>query len=512
MSAANRVIKNTGFLYAKMGITMFISLYTTRLILNALGASDFGVFNLVGGAIAMLGFLNAAMAGATQRFMSYSKGEGDKEKQKRIFNISFILHITIAIVLGFVLLIAGWFFFNGILNIAPERVYAAKVVYASLIVSTIFTIMTVPYDAVINAHENMLYYSIVGILESFLKLGAAFAVVNYVGGDKLVLYGMLMATIPLITMTIMRFYCHKNYAECIIAPKRYWDRSLFKEMTRFAGWSLLGISSGMIANYGQGIVINLFFGTAINASQGIANQVNGQLSVFASTLLRALNPLIVKSEGANDRNSMLKASFLGSKVSFFLLMFIFIPFLIEMPLIFKFWLKEVPEYTIIFCTLLLIRVLIEQLFHTLSTSIAAVGNVKLYQIFSSILNVFPLIVSYILFSMNYPAYIIYIVFIVYSLFSAGITLFFAKSNCNLSISLFLSNVINRCVITFIITLILSSTPILVISDGLFRLLLILMISTITSMLISWFIGFTEDERYDIWQIGKSIKKVLKLQI
>ena len=164
MSTVNRVIKNTGFLYAKMCITMFISLYTTRLILNSLGASDFGIFNIIGGAIAMLGFLNAAMASATQRFMSYSEGEGDKEKQKSIFNVSFILHLIISFIVGIALLIAGYFFFNGILNIPSDRIFAAKVVYGSLIISTMFTVMTVPYDAAMNAHENMRYYAIVGIL------------------------------------------------------------------------------------------------------------------------------------------------------------------------------------------------------------------------------------------------------------------------------------------------------------------------------------------------------------
>ena len=189
-STANRVIKNTGYLYAKMGITMFISLYTTRLILNSLGASDFGIFNIVGGAIAMLGFLNAAMASATQRFMSYSEGEGDKEKQKSIFNVSLILHLGISLVVGIALFIAGYFFFNGILNIPADRIFAAKVVYGSLIVSTMFTVMTVPYDAAMNAHENMRYYAIVGIFESFLKLAVAFACV-YTSFDKLTVTGIM---------------------------------------------------------------------------------------------------------------------------------------------------------------------------------------------------------------------------------------------------------------------------------------------------------------------------------
>lgn len=247
MSTANRVIKNTGYLYAKMGITMFISLYTTRLILNSLGATDFGIFNIVGGAIAMLGFLNASMASATQRFMSYAEGEGNKDKQKNIFNVSVVLHLLISLLVGVVLLIAGYFFFNGILNIPADRIFAAKVVYWSLIVSTMFTVMTVPYDAVMNAHENMKYYAIVGIIESLLKLSVALVVV-YTLSDKLIIYGMLMACIPLITLTIMRVYCHKHYVECVIAPKKYWHKGLMKEMTSFAGWSFLGSMSSLVGN------------------------------------------------------------------------------------------------------------------------------------------------------------------------------------------------------------------------------------------------------------------------
>ena len=218
-STAKRVIKNTGFLYAKMSITMFISRYASRLILNSLGAADFGSFNIVGGAIAMLGFLNGAMASATQRFMSYSEGEGNKEKQKCIFNISLALHFVISILVGIILLAAGFVFFNGVLNIPSNRIFAAQVVYGSLIVSTMFTVMTVPYDAVMNAHENMKYYALVGIIESLLKLFVAFVCV-YTFYDKLIVYGILMACIPLITLTIMRIYCNRQYAECDIALRK----------------------------------------------------------------------------------------------------------------------------------------------------------------------------------------------------------------------------------------------------------------------------------------------------
>lgn len=338
-SVANRVIKNTGFLYAKMGITMFISLYTTRLILNSLGASDFGIFNIVGGAIAMLGFLNAAMASATQRFMSYSEGEGDKEKQKSIFNVSFILHLGISFVVGIALLIAGYFFFNGILNIPPDRVFAAKIVYGSLIVSTMFTVMTVPYDAAMNAHENMKYYAIVGIFESLLKLAVAFACV-YTSSDKLIVYGSLMACVPLITLSIMRIYCHRHYEECIIAPRKYWQKDLMKKMTSFAGWNFFSSSVTMISGYGQGIILNNFFGTVLNAAQGIALQINGQLQVLSSNMLKAVNPILGKSVGAHNTELLIKSTILGAKYAAALYSLVAIPLFIKAPYILEIWLKN----------------------------------------------------------------------------------------------------------------------------------------------------------------------------
>ena len=187
MSTATRIIKNTGFLYIKMAISVFAVLYATRLVLASLGASDFGVFNIVGGAIAMLGFLNVTMASVTQRFMSFAEGKGNANEKRKVFNISFILHLIVALITMIVLLIAMIPLFNGILNILPARIFAAKIIYFSMVASTVFTIVNVPYDAVMNAHENMLYYSIIGILESCLKLLIAFITV-YTVYDKLIIY------------------------------------------------------------------------------------------------------------------------------------------------------------------------------------------------------------------------------------------------------------------------------------------------------------------------------------
>lgn len=493
MQAAKRVAVNTGILYARMAITVFISLYATRLILGALGAEDFGLFNVVGGAIAMLTFLNNAMATATQRFMSFAQGEGNTEKQKHIFNVSMVLHFIIAILVVMLLEGAGYFLFKDILKIPVDRIEVARLIYQFMVVSTFFTIVAVPYDAVINAHENMLFVAILGIFEAVVKLGIAIYITQ-TSSDKLVIFGLLMAILSVILLIIRQIYCHRKYREVKINIKKYYSKPIFKEMTGFAGWSLLGCSSSMIGSYGQGIVINMFFGTRVNAAQGIAGQVSGQLGAFAGTMLKALNPIIAKSEGAGNRALMLKASMIGSKTSFFLLMFFYIPVILEMPYIFNLWLKEVPDYAVMFCRLLLFRNLIEQLFLTLLSSISAVGNIRRFQIYNSIINFAPLIASYILFSSGYPPYSLYIVFIIYSICSAVIILYFAKRNCSLSISYFMKNIVSRCVISFIITMILASIPFPFMSQGILRLLIVIFLSSFSFFPMIWIIGSNKGEK------------------
>lgn len=510
MEAATRVAKNTLILYLRMAITLFISLYSTRLVLLALGVSDFGLFNVVGGVIAMLGFLNSSMAAATQRFMSFTHGTGDVEKIKRIFNVSTILHWGIAFVIFGLLEIVGFFLFNGILNIDPARIGMAKIIYQFMIVSTIFTVISVPYEAVLTSHENMTVYAILGVFEAVAKLGIAFYI-TYSSLDHLLMYGLLIAVLAIILLILKRIYCHKYYTECKINIRYYYDKVLLKEMGGYAGWSLMGNSANMITNYGQGIVINLFFGTVVNAAQGVASQISGQLNVLAITLIKALNPVLGKSEGAGNRKGMLKAAFMGSKISFFLLMLLYIPFFIELPFIFKVWLKKVPEFAIIFARLLMVRSLIEQLFITIASTISAQGNIKAFQLRASLLLLFPLIVSYILFEFGYPPYTMYIVFIVYALFASINILYTSVVNCQLPLFDFLRNVLFRCLLSFLIVFLLAIIPYIMIEESsLVRLLLVVFISSISYLFSVYFIGFTKEESLKIKEISNTIfTKVLK---
>lgn len=503
MQAANRIALNTGFLYGRMAITVFISLYSTRLTLVALGAKDFGLFNVVGGIILMLGFLNASMASATQRFMSFAQGKGDFATLRQIFNVSIVLHLLISVLLFVVLQVAGYFLFSDVLNISPDRIAAAKFIYQFMVVSTLFTVISVPYDAVINARENMFLFAILGIVEAVLKLGIALFITHY-DGDRLIVYGLLTAILSVFLLFLRVVYCRIKYQECTISIRENYDKKLMKDMTSFAGWSLMGSSTSMIASYGQSTVVNIFFGTAVNAAQGIASQVSGQLGAFSVTMLRALNPTIAKSEGAGDRRMMIRAAMVGSKASFFLLMVFVIPALVEMPYILRLWLKEVPPFTVIFCQLLLIRNLVEQLFLTLVTSISAVGNIRKFQVTSSVLTFFPLLVSYLLFSFGYPAYSIYVVFIVYSAVFSINVLYYSKKLFDMSINLFLKEVILRCVISFSLVLAILAIPRILMEETLMRLLTVALVNCLSFLGVVWFIGLSPEERIACRQFALTV--------
>lgn len=241
MNAANKVALNTGILYAKMLITIGISLYSTRLVLNYLGESDFGVFNLIAGVIAMLAFLNAAMTTSTQRYLSFHQGTGDFEMQKKVFANSWILHILIGIIVVIALEgIAPPFLFNGFLNISPDRISAAKAVYQFMTASVFFTIIAVPFTASLNAHENMLWISIVLIIESIFKLLIAISLAYFIQTERLIYYGFFTAIIAFVSFLLYGIYCLKKYKECIVTNYQI-DKSLMKEIGSFAGWSLGGV-------------------------------------------------------------------------------------------------------------------------------------------------------------------------------------------------------------------------------------------------------------------------------
>lgn len=503
-SSANRVIKNTGYLYIKLGITMFISLYTTRLILNSLGASDFGVFNIVGGAISMLGFLNGTMADATQRFMAYTDGKGNKEELKSVFNVSLILHLGVAIVTGVLFVVVGMFLFDGILNIPQERIFAAKIVYGSLIVSTMLTMLSVPYDALITSHEDMLYYAVVGLLESFLKLTVAFIVV-YTSSDKLIVYGILMACIPMLTMLIMRIYCHRKYMECVIQPRRYYSQDKLKSMLTFFGCNVSARACGLVTFWGAGIILNYFFGTILNAAQGIAIQLSGQLSVLSNNMLRSINPVVNHLAGEGNLKKMNKVSLLGCKYSFFLLSFIAIPFLLEMKYILRLWLKIIPDFAVIFCQLQIVRIMLDQTLVCLNTAINAQGNIKTYSAFKTVLNILPLVLVPLCFWMGLQPYWLHIIWILcWSFMGMLVTVYFAYRNCNMSIKDYFTEVLLRCLSTTLFAVISGLIVKGLMAESFLRLVTCFIVSILVFVVAVWLIGTNKDEHDKFKKIIKNV--------
>ncbi|MFB6341477.1 oligosaccharide flippase family protein [Saccharicrinis sp. FJH62] len=493
MGTANRVAKNTLFLYARMGVTVFISLYTTRILLEALGATDYGIFNVVGGAIALLGFLNAAMTSASQRFMSFALGEGDNEKQIKIFNVSIILHFIISILIGIVLYAVGKVYFNGFLNIQPDRIFAAKVIYNFMILSTMFTVIAVPYEAILNAHENMLYYSIIGIVQSVLRLIVAFVVV-YTLKDKLIVFGVLTMGISLITLIIVRIYVHKKYDECKFAAVKYWDKKLMKEMTSFAGWSFLGSSSSMIAQYGQGIILNIFFGPIANAAQGIANQISGQAGALGPQISKSLEPVIVKSVSVNDKESTFQSIIFGTKAMLFVEAILFLPIILETSYILKFWLKEVPPNAEIFITLLLIVNLIDTTYIFLAITIGATGRIKKFQIVYSILSILSITISLLAFYMGAPPYAIYISMLFISVMKLISASYFANRLYQLSIKFFINRVLSGFVISFTSAIIICMILISIVPSGLARFIYVALLSMGSFSILFYYVGFNGSEK------------------
>ena len=504
MSTANRVIKNTIYLYVRMAVSIVFSFFTTRILLQSLGASDFGLYNVVAGALSMLGFLSASMSSTTQRFISYAEGEGKFDKIKEIFNNAVFLHRLLALSVTVFFVLGGFVFFNGVLNIPEERTLVAIAVYGCMIFSTVFAITIVPYDAVLNAHENMKYYSILGIADVLLKFVIALLVMFCSGLDKLFFYGILMALESWFFRLITQRYCIRHYEEVgEINRKKYVNRTTLKSMTSFAGWNMLNISTGMVSLYGMNIVVNHFFDTILNAAMGIANQLAGVLMGVSTNMTKAMTPVLVKSEGSHDRDKMIQISFVGCKYSYLLFAFFCIPIIFCLKPLLTLWLRDVPEWTELFCLLMLISTLIEQMFVFLYQSINAQGDVRNYNIVRSILNILPIIIMIVEFNMGYAPFHALIDWIIFKAVLGGIAnLFYAHRNFTLPVKRFILEVIIPCVVTTCIVCIIGTVFRADSADTILIVLSKLLAMLIINIPIYYFVAMNKSEKQMIIQLIK----------
>ena len=392
-----RIAKNTMMLYIRMLFGMLVSLYTSRVVLQTLGVEDYGISNVVGGVVAMMSFLNDSMSGATSRFITFELGKGNKERLNDTFSSAMIIHLCIAALVMLVAETVGLWFLETQLVIPDNRMLAARIVYQCSIISMILGITQVPYNASIISHEKMDVYAYVGILNICLRLLIVYLLV--IGDfDKLILYSFLQLSVSLLIITIYRVYCVRNFFETKF--KFIWKTDILKPMLHFSSWDLYGNASVMARTQGVSMLLNVFFGPVLNASAGIAAQVQGAVMGLASNLVTAVRPQIVKQYAVGEYSSMIDLLRNSVKLSFLLICIISLPLICELNFVLTLWLGIVPNYVIQFCRYTLLFNIFANMSMILASAIHATGKIKRISIINGSLYLLVIPFSYVAYKLH----------------------------------------------------------------------------------------------------------------
>lgn len=487
-----KIAKNTLLLYMRMILLMGISLYTSRVVLNQLGVDDYGIYNVVGGIIVVLSFLNGSMAGATQRFMNVEMGRRDMQALRRVFSTSIHIHIMVSVVVLILAETIGLWFLNTQMNIPSGRMYAAQWVYQLSVASAIVGMVSIPFNAAIIAHEKMSAFAYISIFEGTMKLLIAFSLM-IANVDKLILYATLIFIVGIINRIIYGIYCSRHFEEC---RNTSWiiDRPIMRQMLSYSGWTIFGNLGYILHTQGIAIVINLFFNVAVNAAQGIANQISGIVTQFVSNFLTALNPQVVKTYAAGELNNMHNLIIRGCKIAFCLLAFFVIPLVLEAPTILSVWLGVVPEYAVLFVRLVLIIFLCNSFSGLLSTAKGATGDIKNYQITLATIGAFHVPLAWLAFEQGCgPEYSMYI-YLVIVIIQQIIRAWFVCNSLHLSKRRLFVEVAMRCLGVFIISLILPTILHYSLSVSLWSTILICFTSMACVVITTLFVALTRHER------------------
>jgi len=418
-----RIVKNTLLLYFRMLIILGVSLYTSRIVLDVLGVTDYGIYNVVGGVVLMFSFLSGTMSSASQRFFSFELGKSNDCNLKKVFSTTFLIYILLVVVVILFAETIGLWFLNNKMTIPYDRIEAANWVYQSALLSFVFTILRTPYNSVLIANENMSVYAYLSIIETFLKLIAVFGLTVFTF-DKLKVYSFLTLGVSIVMSLVSILYTTRKYRESRF--NYVWDGRLFYEIVNYSGWNLFGALSSVFKNQGINIILNVFFNPAINAARGVSFQVHSAVNQFAASFYTAVRPQIIKYYAAREKDKMFSLANKSSKFSFFLLLIIVTPPLIQTQYILDIWLKQVPDYAIIFTKLSLIDVLIESLAIPIMTLVQASGRVKLYQISVGGIRLLSLPASLLFLNFGYAPEIVFYIFIAVTIVCNFIRLYIAK--------------------------------------------------------------------------------------
>ena len=445
-----RIAKNTMFLYFRSIFLILITLYTSRVILQSLGVKDFGIYNVVGGVVAMFSMLSGSMQTATQRFITFALGKKDIAHLKKVFMTSISIHIALGAILVVLLEVAGtWFLYNK-MNIPAERVDVAFWVLQFSIATFFVNVISVPYNAAIIAHEKMATFAYISILDGLLKLGIAFAIV-YTPYDRLIMYALMMFGLSLLNRVLYTLYSHRHFEETRHI-KLGIEKGLFQEMFSFAGWNLFGSGSKLLRNQGVDILLNRFFGVTVNAAKGLSNQVHHAVYQFITNFQTAINPQLTKSVAQKDFKRTHTLIIQGGRFSFYLMCLMSIPLIIVTPQVLSIWLTEVPEYTVLFVRWTLIYLLWDTLSRFLITAILAYGKIKTYQIVVGGIKFLVLPLAYVWLKLGGNPIVGIWSNIILEMLSLGLRIYFNHLYNGLSWSSYFLKVILRCWFVFVIAL------------------------------------------------------------
>lgn len=500
-----RIAKNTMLLYIRMLILMLINLYTSRVILKALGIEDYGIYTAVGGFVAMFGMISTALGGAISRYLTFSLAKDTPERLREIFSTSIIIQFALCVLLITIAETLGIWFINTQMDMPADRIVAANWVFQISVLTTIINLIGIPYQSLIIAHERMSTFAYIGIYEGLFNLSIAIILSYVVSFDALITYAILLCALAVSVRAIYGVYCSKNFPESSF--KFIIDKELLKNMFSFAGWNFIGTTSGVLRSQGINVLINIFCGPAVNAARGIAMQVNGALSGFTGNFMTAVRPQITKSYALGNKDAYENLVFKSSKFSFFILMIIFLPLIIESKFIISAWLVEVPEYTIEFVQVILILTLVESYSHPLIYLLLSTGNIKKYQILVGVIQILNFPIAYVLLKLGLSP----ISTVTSAIFIAIICLFtrlwLLKNMINFPVKTFTTNVILRTAVLFIVNwgLFMIIKDVIALDGWTQFIINVISIETICITLIYIF-GLTKSEKYFILSI---IKKIIK---
>lgn len=498
-----RIAKNTLLLYFRMFFIMAVTLYTSRVVLSALGVEDYGIYNVVGGIVAMMGVLNGAMSVSTQRYLTFELGRGDMVRLKQTFSLCLTIFFLLSIIVVALTETIGLWFLNTQLVIPQERMSASNWIYQFSILSCISSLITMPFNAAIIAHERMNVYAYVGIIEVVLKLLIVYMLL-ILPADKLISYGFLFMLSHFIVTGIYIGYCWKKFSETRYTW--YWEKPLFKELVSYSGWNLFGSLSGIVKGQGLNILLNMFFNPAVNAARGIAFQINAAITQFFTNFYTAVRPQITKYYAQDNMAEMQKLIFRSSKLSFYLIMLISLPIIIEAPYIVNLWLGQLPEYVVPFTRLIIAISAVDCMATPLMTAAHATGNIKLYQSSVGTMTILNVPISYVFLKLGCSPLIVFYISLVIAVICLFMRLWIMRRLMEFPVMEYIIKVFGTCLIVCAMSLILPLAAHLTLEESLISVIMVCLVSLLSSMVSVYFIGLDNKEKQFVWDIIN--KKIL----